>query len=160
MPCSFGEIGYGSARPMSSKLLDVQLHAARRARFGHDGPGHADGRLLRGAVRRHSTTPRRLPSSTTTHCRKPLPSRTIGNCSFPEVRLLYSQPLTVTVSPTCCGNSLIRTVVAIRRRIIGSSRAPLQTAGGDDLRSRGRATAPGGFGRRRRLRLRGALYRV
>src|SRR6185436_20239128 len=53
----------------------------------------------------------------TTHCRYPLPSRMIGNCSFPEVRLLYNQPLTVTFSPTCCANSLIRTVV-IRAGII------------------------------------------
>src|SRR6185436_3119035 len=58
----------------------------------------------------------------TTHCRYPLPSRMIGNCSFPDVRWLYSQPLTVTFSPTCCANSLIRTVV-IRGRIIPTGAA-------------------------------------
>src|SRR5687767_5171453 len=41
----------------------------------------------------------------------------IGNCSFPDVLLLYNQPLTVTFWPTCFGRSLMRTV-SIRRRII------------------------------------------
>src|SRR5688572_13377076 len=53
----------------------------------------------------------------TTHCTYPLPSRMIGNCSFPEVRLLYSQPLMVTFSPMCWGRSLMRAVV-IRRGIL------------------------------------------
>src|SRR5436305_14434877 len=47
----------------------------------------------------------------TTHCRYPLPSRMIGNCSLPDVRLLYSQPLTMTFVPTRPGRSLMRAVV-------------------------------------------------
>src|SRR5215212_11904342 len=46
----------------------------------------------------------------------------IGNCSFPDVRLLYSHPLTVTVSPAWAGSSLMRTVAAIGRRIIREER--------------------------------------
>src|SRR5581483_9743964 len=43
----------------------------------------------------------------------------MGNCSLPDVRLLYSQPLIVTFSPTCCGRSLILTFAIKEADYIG-----------------------------------------
>ena len=42
----------------------------------------------------------------TTHCMMPVPSRTSRKCSFPDERLLYSQPLRVTCLPSKATMSL------------------------------------------------------
>jgi hypothetical protein len=42
-----------------------------------------------------------------THCRKPVPSRRTMNRIFPDERRCCSQPLSVTVSPSRPGSSLM-----------------------------------------------------
>ena len=93
VPCSFGEIGYGSASPISRNSLTCNSAppGARGSATTLPVTPTVDSCVARSESAHEVSSTSFLE---TTHCMNPLPSRTIGNCSFPEVRLLYSQPLT------------------------------------------------------------------
>src|SRR5216684_5374682 len=123
VPCSFGEIGYSPAAPRISNVSTPSSTPPGARSSARTVPmTRTDDSCVTSSAAFHVSS---LTSFLkTTHCRYPLPSRTIGNCSFPEVRLLYSHPSMVTFSPMCWGSSLMR-VVVIR--------------GGDYMRLRNRA---------------------
>src|SRR5216684_2843547 len=110
VPCSFGEIGYSAAVPRISNVSTPSSTPPGARPSARTVPvTRTDDSCVTSSAAFHVSS---LTSFLkTTHCRYPLPSRTIGNCSFPEVRLLYSHPSMVTFSPMCWGSSLMRVVV-------------------------------------------------
>src|SRR3954449_6262187 len=110
VPCSFGEIGYSAAAPRISNVSTPSSTPPGARPSSRTVPvTRTDASCVAASAAAHVSSVTSFLK--TTHCKYPLPSRTIGNCNFPEVRLLYSHPSMVTFSPACLGKSLIRTVL-------------------------------------------------